>query len=115
VSLRSGLDRDLAVDDVLLRLLHGGGDIGHLLVRRVGVGQADTVRGEAVADLTGLRLAVLDRLDQVEDGVGDVLGDRGQDVLLVGGQTRLVVLVGVDADGPLARGRGGLDRAGTGQ
>src|SRR3954468_22847993 len=106
---RSGGRRDLqaAVLDLLLVLLQLGLDV---VDEATAGGVADTAVLEGEGLLRGLA-GVLELLDGAVDGRVDLLDHRGQDVRLEGGVADGVVLVGVDADGPLLGVDGGGEAA----
>src|SRR3954453_11162292 len=101
---RRGRDLDRAVLDLARELV----DLRLVgLDRRVRGGVADATVLQVVGQVARARAAVIDRLEPVVARDVDPLEGRGQDVLLLLGGGR-EVLVGVDTDRPLAV--TGLDR-----
>src|SRR4051794_6839617 len=92
--------RDLAADDLLLVLVDLTLDV---VDEATGGGQADAVALQVVGDVGAALDAAVDEVADVGlDGVVDPLEHRGHDHRLQGGVPDGVVLVGVDADRPLA-------------
>src|SRR5690349_748614 len=108
----SGRHLDLAVDDLLAVLVDLTLDV---VDEATAGGQADAVGGQVVDDvLAAVDLLVDEAVDVGLDGVVDALEHRGHDHGLEGRIVDGVVLVGVDTDRALVRGRGRLEHTETG-